>query len=255
MLDQRARRRRSFGPAVALTLRCRNGTWKQPHDGGCARRPGPPRRRNTAAGPLPYPEFRRRRRESKRWPTNRAAALRLGTELGDLAVRLLPHSPQGPSPPPNAASSPASSASPAAHGRKSDTPGLRVVLHPSDAPQHVPTLFVWTRPTAPGPGTTVADPPGQEMDRIHVGLLVRPSFPLPVPTVHSGQRLMGPVVKREISQKNFAKTAERYCREAEERWTARVPGVVRRFRDDEATGKLEMIVPKPCPNGCLPPQK
>jgi hypothetical protein len=160
MLDQRARRRRSFGPAVALTLRCRNDTWKQPHDGGCARRPAPPRRRNTAAGPLPYPEFRRRRRESKRWPTNRAAALRLGTELGDLAVRLLPHSPQGPSPPPNAASSPASSASPAAHGRKSDTPGLRVVLHPSDAPQHVPTLFVWTRPTAPGPGTTVAGPPG-----------------------------------------------------------------------------------------------
>jgi hypothetical protein len=47
MLDQRARRRRSFGPAVALTLRCRNGTWKQPHDGGCARRPGP-----LAAGPL-----------------------------------------------------------------------------------------------------------------------------------------------------------------------------------------------------------
>jgi hypothetical protein len=59
MLDQRARRRRSFGPALALALRCRNGTWKQPHDGGCARRPGPPRRRNTAAGPLPYPEFRR----------------------------------------------------------------------------------------------------------------------------------------------------------------------------------------------------
>jgi hypothetical protein len=57
-------------------------------------------------------------------------------------------------------------------------------------------------------------------------------------TVHSGQRLMGPVVKREISQKILriltvmsrgdlgresadSETAERYCREAEERWTAR----------------------------------
>jgi hypothetical protein len=82
---------------------------------------------------------------------------------------------------------------------------------------------------------------------------------------------MGPVVKREISQKILriltvmspgdlggesadSETAERYCREAEERWTARAPSVVRRFRDDEATGKLEILVPKPCPNGCLPPQ-
>jgi hypothetical protein len=87
MLNQRAGRHRSFGPAVALALRCRNGTWKQPHDGGCARRPGPPRRRNTAAGPLPYPEFRRHQSTPLR--INEVAdepgrVLRLGTELGDL---------------------------------------------------------------------------------------------------------------------------------------------------------------------------
>jgi hypothetical protein len=59
MLDQRAGRHRSFGPAVALTLRCRNGTWKQPHEADVLGDPGPPRRRTTTAGPLPYPEFRR----------------------------------------------------------------------------------------------------------------------------------------------------------------------------------------------------
>jgi hypothetical protein len=147
--------------------------------------------------------IRARRCESKRWPTNRAAVLRLGTELGTCPVRVLPHSPQGPSPPPNAASSPASSASPAAHGRKTDTPGLRVVLHPSDAPNTSPPYSYGRGQPRLGRGR-LRRPPGQEMDRIHVGLLVRPPFPLPVPAVHSGQLLMGPVVKRENSQKNFA---------------------------------------------------
>jgi hypothetical protein len=184
MLDQRARRRRSFGPAVALTLRCRNGTWKQPHEADVLGDPGPP-----AAGPL-LPDrcrtpssagIRARRCESKRWPTNRAAVLRLGTELGTCPVRVLPHSPQRPSPPPNAASSPASSASPAAHGRKTDTPGLRVVLHPSDAPNTSPPYSYGRGQPRLGRGRLSPTPPGQEMDRIHVGLLVRPSFPLPVP--------------------------------------------------------------------------
>ena len=59
MLDQRARRRRSFGPAVGLTLRWRNGTWKQRARWRRYETRAPRRRRTTAAGPLPYPECRR----------------------------------------------------------------------------------------------------------------------------------------------------------------------------------------------------
>jgi hypothetical protein len=123
MLNQRARRRRSFGPAVGLTLRWRNGTWKQRARWRKYETRAPRRRRTTAAGPLPYPEFRRRQSTPLRINEVGPRRSDLGTGLGDLPVRVLPHSPQGPrpSPPPNAEYRLPQALR--AHGRKTDIPG------------------------------------------------------------------------------------------------------------------------------------
>jgi hypothetical protein len=163
------------------------------HDGGCGSEtaPSPPdhccrTRTPSSAG------VRARRCGSMRWPTNRAAALRLGAGLGDLPLRVLPHSPRARAAALSARPAPVSTARTPHHRLPQALRRPRTVGRPT-LPACASSSTRQTPPnTSPpysygrgqprlGRGRLSPTPPGQEMDRIHVGLLVRPSFPLPVP--------------------------------------------------------------------------